>query len=54
VKFRALTTIHTRAGVIDSGSVFTLKSSGLTKKAADELVQRGFARVEAEREAEKG
>jgi len=51
VKYKAIHTVYTKAGIIDSGSVFTLKGSGLSKKEADELVQRGAASVETETEA---
>lgn len=53
MKFKALVTIYTKAGVISSGQVFTLKGSGLPKKDADDLVQRGFARVETEFETKE-
>ena len=53
MKYKALTTIYTKAGIIDLGQVFTLKSSGLLKKDADELVQRGCASVETEAETKE-
>jgi hypothetical protein len=53
VKYKAIHTIYTKAGIIDSGSVFTLKSSGMSKKEADELVERGAASAETEPEAKE-
>ena len=53
MKYKALVSIYTKAGVIHPGSVFTLRSSGISKKEADELVQRGFAGVETEPEAKE-
>jgi len=53
VKFKALVTIYTKAGVISSGQVFMIKGSGLVKKDVDELIQRGFARVETETETKE-
>lgn len=52
MKYKALHTIYTKAGIIDFGSVFTPKSFGLSKKEADELVQCGAAGVEPETDAQ--